>query len=337
MVFNDYFFRFYEDIFFETLVSQNIREVWVLGDFFDRRKFINFKILSAVRKRFLHPLENLGVKMRVLLGNHDVYHKNTNEINAVQEILGGWPNVEVFNDPEEFSCGDKTILFMPWITQDNYDYCMNMIQVSNAQVLAGHLQLTGFMMYAGHTCDSGMDPSTFSKFDLTISGHFHIKNSIGDIHYLGAPYPMTFGDMGSAKGFHILDTKDLSLEFIQNPYEMFHRVIYDDRGRTLDAVLGTLTPVNKFENTYIKVVVTNKSNPYYFDRFMDHLYSVNPVEIKVIEDFNYEVGEETIEGAEDTLTVLNKYVDGLTCFDGNKSHLKDFVKSIYLEAMQLES
>lgn len=335
LIFQSYFEKFYSEIFFPTLKKYDIKYILNLGDILDRRKFVNFNILNRVRMNFLHPLEDLGIQMDVILGNHDCSFKNTTRINSPQELLGGWNNIKIYNEPEEIKIGNRSILFMPWITQDNRDACLSMLNSSTADLLVGHFEISGFQMYAGTRCDSGLDRSVFSRFPMTLSGHFHHKSSENDIHYVGAPYEITFGDMNDPKGFHILDLDDLSLEFIQNPYQMFHRVIYDDRGKTLDLTLKALDPVSQFENTYVKVIVNNKNNPYYFDKFIDLLYSVSPAEIKVVEDFLYtsDSSDESNIAAEDTLTILGKHIDQIEYIDADKPKLKEMIKGLYLEAL----
>ena len=50
--FAEYFRRFYEDIFFPTLMERDIRTVVHMGDIVDRRKFINYKTLYQMREIF---------------------------------------------------------------------------------------------------------------------------------------------------------------------------------------------------------------------------------------------------------------------------------------------
>ena len=83
--FNEYFFKFWEGTFFPYLKENDIKHICHLGDVVDRRKFINYVILNSWRKRFFDVLKNEGITMDVIVGNHDVTYKNTNEINAMDE------------------------------------------------------------------------------------------------------------------------------------------------------------------------------------------------------------------------------------------------------------
>ena len=86
-VFNNYFFKFYDNIFFSYLEKHNITTCIHLGDITDRRKFINFKTLHKFRKDFVWRLGSMGVDTHVIIGNHDTYFKNTNEVNSMETLF----------------------------------------------------------------------------------------------------------------------------------------------------------------------------------------------------------------------------------------------------------
>ena len=76
--FNEYFYKFYENIFFPTLKEKGITTCVHMGDVVDRRKFISFKIANDFRKRFINKFKELGIDLHIIIGNHDTYYKNTN-------------------------------------------------------------------------------------------------------------------------------------------------------------------------------------------------------------------------------------------------------------------
>jgi len=79
-VFHEFFQKFYDDIFFPTLEERGIKACIHMGDAFDNRKNIDFWALNWARKNVYDKFKKLGVKVYQLVGNHDVYYKNTNEI-----------------------------------------------------------------------------------------------------------------------------------------------------------------------------------------------------------------------------------------------------------------
>ena len=86
LIFSDFFRKFYEDIFFPTLKERGITEVIHLGDVVDRRKFINHNTAHNFKRVFWDRLDDMGIETHIIIGNHDTYYKNTNEVNALQNL-----------------------------------------------------------------------------------------------------------------------------------------------------------------------------------------------------------------------------------------------------------
>ena len=91
---------------------------------------------------------------------------------------------------------------------------------------------------------------------------------------------------------------------------------------------------------FVKIVVVNKKDLYQFDRFIDRVLSDSGAhEVKIVEDFSdldaSNVDDTIIENAEDTMTLLERYIDELDV-DLNKRRLTNMMKSLYVEASDLE-
>ena len=337
--FHDYFDKFYTDIFFPYLEANGIDTVVQFGDLFDRRKYINFSTLSRARKYFFNPLAEQGLRMHVFVGNHDTFYKNTNEVNSPELLLESYTNINVYSDPTDIILDGTKITLLPWVCSSNYEQCIHHIERTSAQILFGHLELAGFEMHRGAVNDHGQfDNDVLSKFDIVCSGHFHHKSSRGNIHYLGTPYEMSWSDYNDPRGFHIFDTETRELTFIRNPYTMFNKIHYDDSDdlTTMEEILD-INP-EQYRNTFVKVIVRQKTNPYWFDLFINKLEKSGVVDLQVVEDhlnLNLEDDADIIDEAEDTLTILRKVVDGI---DTNvpKKELDNFLANLYSEALHVE-
>jgi len=337
--FINFFEKFYSTIFFPTLKENNITHILILGDTFDRRKYINFFSLKKTKEMFFDVAAARGIKIDMLAGNHDTYFKNTNDVNSVDLLLREYENVNVIDSPQTINVDGTYICMMPWICPENYDDSMEEIKNTKAQICMGHFEIEGFAMYKGMQSHEGLDKNLFNKFDMTFSGHYHHKSSNGDIHYLGNPYELTWSDYDDARGFHIFDTDTRDLQFIRNPYTIFRKVNYDD------TVKGAIEKYSKmdlsiFKDTFVKVIVTNKANPFLFDLFISELYKNTPIDVSIVED-NLDLTEglesDIISEAEDTLTILNKYVDNIQSEGIDNVKLKGILKSLYVEALNLEN
>ena len=333
--FNEYFYQFYEGVFFPYLQTHNIKTVLHLGDLMDRRKYVSYKTAKDFRERFILPLKHLKVDFHCLVGNHDIYFKNTNDVNSLQELIGQTSNkFHLYADATDVNIGGLDILFMPWINQQNYIYSMGMIDETKAKVCMGHLEIKGFQMHKGQINDHGYDKELFKKFHTVFSGHFHHKNDDGQIYYLGNPYEIYWNDYNDKKGFHIFDTETLELERIVNPFRLHEKIYYDDSQEDYDK-----HDVKKYLKKYVKVIVVNKKDLYKFDMFMERLLKANAHEVKIVENFTDagadNVSDDIVKYAEDTTTLLDKYIDELE-IDLDKDRLKNTMRGLYNEAQDLE-
>jgi hypothetical protein len=329
--FVEYFKNFYENVFFPTLDRENITDVIMLGDTFDKRKYSNHTTIKLAKEIYFNELLARNIKTHMLIGNHDTTYKNTLETNSVTLLLSEYKNIKIINQPTTVAFNDLDITLIPWICSDNREECMNFIQSTRSEVCMGHFEISGFEMYRGQPCFDGLSVDTFNKFDMVFTGHYHHKSTSGNITYLGTPYEMTWHDHNDPKGFHIFDTDTRKLTFVQNPYKMFIRLEYNDLNQE---------PINldefNLENTYIKLVVVNKNDYYKFDKFINKLYTKGCHEIKIIEDmsdFNETQLDEKIN-LEDTLSILLAYIDTINNID--KKKVNDFMKSLYTEALSVE-
>jgi len=335
--FHDYFERFYSNIFFPYLEENNITEVIQLGDLFDRRKYINFLTLSRSRSYFFNVLRERNINLGIFVGNHDTFYKNTNEINSPHLLLGEYKNINVYSDYTEVVYDGVPIALLPWVNSSNETSVLESIKNTKAQILFGHLELAGFEMYRGVFHDHGMSANVFDKFDIVGSGHFHHRSSRGNIHYLGTPYEMTWSDFNDTRGFHIFDTETRELQFIANPYRMFNKIHYDDTDKLQHEIMDV--DLDQLRNTFIKIVVHNKNNPYWFDMLVDMLEKTGIADIQIIEDhlnLNLEDDSDIIDEAEDTLTILRKVVDNIDTKNVTKKDLDLFLTSLYNEAIHME-
>lgn len=333
--FLDYFDRFYQNVFFPELDKRGIGTVLHLGDIVDRRKYISYVTLRRLKEGFIEPCLERGIDLHVIVGNHDVPYKNTNEINAMQELFDK-ASINYYSHPTQVEFDGVPHAIVPWINNSNYADTMEFMRLTDAQVVFGHFEIAGCLMDRGNMNDHGMKISDFKQFDRVFSGHFHHKSTTQNIDYLGCPYELTWSDYQDPKGFHIYDTETRELEFIQNPYTMFNKVFYNDEGKAMDELLSQ--DFAGYEGTYVKVVRHSAGNPYWFDKYMDKLVKANPLNIQVVEDhlnLDLEEDDEIVNEAEDTLTILSKYIETMP-ETVPKKRLDSLMRSLYNEALHFE-
>jgi DNA repair exonuclease SbcCD nuclease subunit len=325
--------------FFDYIDDNEIKHVIHLGDIYDRRKYINFMSAKRLREDFFEPLAERHINTHIIVGNHDMYYKDTHEVNALREIVDGrYLNIKVHDTPEVISIDGLEIQLLPWITKTNYDASMEAIKNPKAAIAMGHLELNGFTMHRGAVSDHGLERSLFENFDKVYSGHYHHRSTIGNISYIGALGEYTWHDFNDPRGFSVFDTETREIEFVVNPHKMFKIFRYDDV--EIPDIIEKIkkTDLSGYSETYVKMLVVNKSNPYAFDIAFDALYKAGPLDIQIVEDpavFMDNEEETQIDEAEDTATILSKYIDGLT-LGLDSARMKKFLLDVYQEALQTE-
>ena len=92
-----------------------------------------------------------------------------------------------------------------------------------------------------------------------------------------------------------------------------------------------------YTGCYVKIIIVNKKNPFWFDTLMDKLYSIDVADISVVENFDkdLDIEDDMINEAEETLTILSKYVNSLNI--DNKKELDNLLISLYNESLTLET
>jgi hypothetical protein len=333
--FHDYSKRFYDDVFFKYLDTNGIRNVVHCGDIVDRRKYINIVTAHRLRSDLIEPALSRGIVWHQILGNHDVVHKNTNKISSFIELFNNH-DVNIYEQAETVEFDGFPILLMPWINDENREHAFKTIKETNAQICFGHLELQGFEMYKGSIVSHGEDASVFSRFELVASGHYHHRSSRGNIHYLGSHAEFTWSDYNDPRGFHVFDTETRQLTFIENPYKMFVKFWYNDGDPNF-----TDTPIDysQFAGKIIKIIITEKNNPYWFEQFIDKIEKQNPVDIQIVEDhlnLNLEDDNDIVDEAESTIDIFKKYIHNTEAKGIDKVKLEKKIVDLYHEALTIE-
>jgi hypothetical protein len=327
-LFHDYFLKFYNDIFFPYLEENGISTVIDMGDTFDSRKGIDFSSLAWAKNNYYDRLEQMGVTVHTIVGNHTAYYKNTNEVNAVDLLLREYDNVKVYSEATEVEIDKLKVLFIPWINAENTESSIESIKSSTSSCAMGHLELNGFRAHRGHVMEDGMDGTLFEKFERTFSGHYHTRSNNGKIFYLGNPYEMFWNDVNDPRGFTIFDTETLEHTHINNPYRLFYNIYYEDTPHQL-------FDSTEYENKIVKVIVRKKSSTKKFEQFIDKLYAANVADLKVVENFSVQESEEfEAFESEDTISILNRYIEEAE-ISLDKSRVQNIMRKTYQEACEL--
>ena len=272
--------------------------------------------------------------MDIIPGNHDVYYKNTNRLNALKELLGHYMGeVRIIEEPTVVNYDGFNVALVPWINPENEEAASDFIQNCKADICAAHLELSGFEMQKGVPCSDGMNPSIFNRFDAVLSGHFHTKSHKDNIHYLGSQMQFFWSDCDDRKYFHVLDTETREIESVENPVTIFEKLHWDDTNNNY-----ALKDVSYLDEKFVKLIVVNKTKPAEFEKFVDRINGRKIHGLQIAENFQdfggAQVQDENVS-VESTDQLLYTYIDAVDT-DLNKDRIKSEVRELMVEAQSLE-
>ena len=320
--------KFFENQFIPYFENNSITDCFILGDLFDRRKYVNFNTLYEYKRRVFDVLENKSISVHILVGNHDTAYKNTNKVNSPELLLSEYENVTIYTNPQTVPLLGIPVAVVPWVNIENYNEFLKYSKDSPAKIMFGHFEIKDFYMYANSIkCEHGFDRSFFDKYDMVLSGHFHEQSQIDNIRYLGSPSEFNWNDAECDRGFHILDLETQDLTFEKNYDTIHHRLYYEDNFDLMEF------DFNLFRGQVIKLIVNEKADQNHYDLFVNAINSVNPESFDIVDNTEYQfiddsdIDEDALK-SENLTSIVDSYIDLLdTQLD--KGKIKKMFNSLY--------
>jgi len=280
----DYFCNKVDELGFNPKTDILIQE----GDWFHNREQTNNRIWSDSLKIFEALSKKFERGIYIILGNHDVYYKDNNNIHSLKGIEKIFPNVHVFEKPEVLTINEiNTFLMLPWIENEEKITKTVSSYIGKADYIICHADIKNFKLNKWVKLNSGLDINLLKNFKRVYSGHIHIHQESGNVLYTGTPYELDRGDRGNVKGFYTLitsnNTKDSSIKeiFTENNFSPKHIKI--NAFELLDKRISEIKEI--FNNNYIDIMMPiDKAAAFPITRFMEMINSYNH---KRIEFFTY--------------------------------------------------
>lgn len=323
--------RFLDGVFWPTIAKEKITHIICLGDVFDRRSSINTRTMNAFLA-FLNKVSSRQLTLDIIIGNHDTFYNNTNNTNSVRPIVEGMDFVRLYEAPEVVSlpCG-RPSLYIPWVCEETAERTLELIRDTSGRkdvpYVFGHLEIAGTPTGHGNTYETGFKRSTFKAFRRVLAGHIHLRSSIGNVDYIGAPTEHTWGDYQTPKGFAVLDTEKDVLVFYDNP-ETVHLAI-DVEWDGDDDLL---------KDKIVKVVVPEDMKGTKRAKLLSNLQEKGMANLEVIESFNVEPEvQEIVQLPPDQRDVLALYIEKFVTGPVDKDKLKNLLDRTYNKVIQEQS
>lgn len=270
--------RFLREVFFRMLDREKIRHVIHLGDLVEKTKHFHFEDLMLIREEFIEPLLQRGITVYFIVGNHDTLTTTTNLKNVYDLVLQG-TTYHAHLDPKEITIGGFPILMIPWINPENQERAYATIRASTAKIAVGHLGFKGCLSNDGTPGKHEHDFDLVKHFDAVFMGHYHNRNSVKNVHYIGAMSPLHHNDEEGGRGFTIFDTEQhakinhefqTATTFVKNPFKIFYDVFYNDERKTLKDMMAEVDDMH-LRHAFVRLHVETKQRPEEYARFQTHL------------------------------------------------------------------
>ena len=169
-----------------------------LGDWHHNRATTDVSTMNYTVSN-LERLNETFEKTYFMVGNHDLFYKDKREINSV-EFMRLFPNIVPIT--ELFTEGDVTLL--PWLVGEEWKGVKDI----KSRYVFGHFELPYFKMNAMvEMPDHGeLQPDHFVNQEYVFSGHFHKRQTKGNVTYIGNAFPHNYADAwDDERGMMFLD------------------------------------------------------------------------------------------------------------------------------------
>lgn len=196
----------------QAAIKRKIMVIACLGDFYHLRYRISVFLQNKVAE-WLRETGKRGIHVVLLPGNHDQVDSHGRH---ALEVFREFPHVHVIDEPKSRDDG----LWIPYRQDPEELECAFKIKKHPYQdpVVWMHHGVRGALMNARKKDEDGIDPTFFEKRKVQVfCGHYHKRQKVGVVQYVGSPYQTRADEAGDPKGFMIL-SKQHGVEFVDTAW-----------------------------------------------------------------------------------------------------------------------
>lgn len=252
-----------------------------LGDWHNNRASINILTLGYSLRALEHLNDNFD-SVYFIPGNHDLYYRDKRDVQSV-EWAKHLPNIKIVND--WFDSGN--VVIAPWLVGDD----VKRLKKLKGKYMFGHFELPGYLMNAMVAMPDHGEVDVkhdLAGFDHVFSGHFHKRQTKGNVTYVGNCFPHNYADAGDDdRGMMILEW-DKEPEYHAWPSQPTYRVF------SLKDVLNhteTMLKPNMHVRVNLDVDISYEEATFIKETFIDtyKLREITLIPAKVTELSEYEI------------------------------------------------
>lgn len=196
--------------------EQGIINWLILGDLMHDREFICVRDLCMLTAFLEETHAKYGQRLYAFPGNHDMYLKNSWDINSLKPLS---KHIRGLSNVSKIEFDGRRFWVLPFIHYESeYMRVLGSIEkrYKPGDVLLTHVGVknallnTCFLLKSWSVVDFTQCP-----FDKIFTGHFHSHQQVGDnVWYPGSPIPFKFDEGDVDHGFIVYDTDTHTHEFV---------------------------------------------------------------------------------------------------------------------------
>jgi DNA repair exonuclease SbcCD nuclease subunit len=324
----------YFENFFLPWLDKNVKDgdvFYCLGDVFDNRQTMNLMVASYAIDLF----ERIGQRLPVyiIVGNHDIYRKNTNDISSV-DILRHIKNVTVYKEPEVHEFKNAKCLLMPWRRDKDHEK-ETLSSFKKIDYVFCHSEVRGLRTnpnpYVLH--EGGNSVEVFSDYKGMYSGHIHYSQRNKNVTFVGNIFQMTRSDRNNPKGIWTLEPNTGVETFVENDYSP--KFVKHTIESLFDKTIEELR--EEFKNNFVDIKVDRATFSNYNVSLLLNLLegSARSIQTEVFEKDGDEISsEDEMSSDYDIMNISKKFIDTCSYDDKIKERLLTSIESLYQKVNQ---
>lgn len=239
------------------------------GDWFHVRAQTNNKTLTYASEGLKLLCESTSGTVYMIVGNHDLYYSDKRDVSPILNMQK-YDNLKIINEPllidlynkscddifdvklphESYNGKKCPVLMCPWLVND--ETLPDLIKKNKPKYVFGHFELPSFWLNQHVQSPGELNWKDYKSVDRIISGHYHKRQAVNNIVYVGNPFGHNFADENDwmNKGFAILDIDTNEIQYQE----------WADAPKYLKAPLSVITQYTELLNESIHVKIINDMN-----------------------------------------------------------------------------
>ena len=178
----------------EAIPKNNVKYLFICGDITEEKDRHSAKLVNKIVEELLSTYKQTGlVSIYIIRGNHD----GLNPTMPYFKFLGKYPCIRFIETPFAAPFAEREVLMLPHTTTPA-DAWKN-VEMERADYIFMHATVKGAVSESGIQLD-GIPPGLLAtaRQAKIYSGDIHVPQKVKsgrvEVEYIGAPYPVRFGD-----------------------------------------------------------------------------------------------------------------------------------------------